>query len=374
MSWFCAPAARLAVEMRRLTILSGLALAAEMLCAIGAAADEFSRGDAPAWHLSVIDLRDGKRIRPTSVADAPVQPVSARSSWETAGGAQRAQWSLQLGMVRPPHVFRTQFGSTAGIPLAGDFNGDGFTELAMFIDGRWYIDLNGNSTWDRDDAFVAFGRAGDRPVVGDWNQDGKDDIAVVSYAGEKFESAFPVAQAGFHSPTVIGEPGLPHPLNALHGVNKSAGLAVGPALGEAIVRAGAAGAPQATPVRHAFRFGGSASNPIVGDWGGTGVVSIGAFDAGVWTLDVDGDGRYTEADQTFTLGEAGDIPVVGDFNRDGRDDLGVYRRGAWIIDTNGDRRFDANDLTYQLGDDGDTPVVGDWDGDGRDQIGIVHRS
>src|SRR5690606_35710458 len=97
-----------------------------------------------------------RKHRPTSVADAPVQPVSARIDWETAGGARRAEWSLQLGMVRPPHAYRTHFGSTAGTALAGDFNGDGFTELAMFIDGRWYIDLNGNSTWDRDDAFVTF--------------------------------------------------------------------------------------------------------------------------------------------------------------------------------------------------------------------------
>ncbi|MGC3969068.1 MAG: VCBS repeat-containing protein [Pirellulales bacterium] len=239
-----------------------------------------------------------------------------------------AQWSLQLGMVRPPHVYKTSFGPVDGVPLSGDFNGDGLNEMAVFADGRWFVDFNGNSQWDAADLCIALGAAGDHPVIGDWNGDGKDDIGVVRR---------PAAQ---RRDVILA--GAEQPVRSRKG-------------GE-------------------YSFGPAHGTPVVGDWTNTGIDRIGVFHEGIWTLDVDGDRRFTQADSVVRLGNQGDAPIVGDFNRDGRDDLGVYRHGTWQIDTTGDLRLGPDDLTYQLGDDDDTPVVGDWDGDGRDQIGVVHRA
>lgn len=358
MQFFRAPVARLTTEMRNHSGLMLLAVAAEMLGAAPSDADEFARSNGSAWHLSVVD---GGRPRGTVAArgDASVVPVSSNSKFETLSEADRASWSLQLGMVRPPHVFKTYFGPTAGTPIAGDFNGDGYDEFGMFVDGRWYVDLNGNNTWDRDDLYATFGSRGDLPVVGDWNQDGKDDFGYVSPAGRT------------HHATTAKEPGLAHPLNENRGVLKNLGV-VRNEVEPAVLRTSHSG-EQAAAVRHMFRFGDDGALPVVGDWAGTGVSSIGTFQDGVWKLDIDGDGRWTTADAMINLGQAGDKPVVGDFNRDGRDDLGVYRRGTWYIDTSGDRRLGNDDLILHLGDADDTPVVGDWDGDGRAQIGVVHR-
>ncbi|MCE9608393.1 MAG: VCBS repeat-containing protein [Planctomycetia bacterium] len=345
--------------MRNHSAFMLLACAAEMFCAAGAAAEEFSRSHTSAWHLSIVDGGKPRGAAGTK-SEATLLPISSTTKLEALSESDRASWSLQLGMVRPPHAFQTYFGPTAGTPIAGDFNGDGYDELGMFVDGRWYVDLNGNNTWDRDDLWASFGNRGDVPVVGDWNQDGKDDFGIVTRSGVSLRAA------------ASTEPGFAHPLNTNRNVSKNLGVPrteIEPAL----LRT-SSGGEQRAAVRHVFEFGAANSIPVVGDWTGTGVSSIGTFQDGCWKLDLDGDGRWTTADAMIDLGQPGDLPIVGDFNRDGRDDLGIYRRGTWHIDTTGDRRLGNDDLILQLGDADDTPVVGDWDGDGRAQIGVVHRT
>lgn len=323
------------MELHRLTILSGLALAAEMLCAATAAAEEFSSGPQAQWHLAVLDGGLVERSRAAVGGDAPIRPVVSGDDFSAVGG-ERSAWSLQLGMVRPPHVYRTSFGPPGGIPLSGDFNGDGLSEMAIYVDGRWYVDFNGNSAWDAADLLITLGGPEDRPIVGDWNGDGKDDVGVVRPAAS--------------SETWAG------------------------ATADRRVVPVAAAEPIRSRNAASFHYGPIDGTPVVGDWTNTGIDRIGVYADGVWTLDIDGDRRLTQADVVVHIGSAGDRPVVGDFNRDGRDDLGVYRNGTWQIDTTGDLRLGDDDLTYQLGDDDHTPVVGDWDGDGRDQIGVVRRA
>ena len=60
--------------------------------------------------------------------------------------------------------------------MAGDFNGDGVDELAVFRHGTWYLDTNGNGQIDGQDQVVELGQAGDIPVVGDWDGDGHEEI------------------------------------------------------------------------------------------------------------------------------------------------------------------------------------------------------
>lgn len=76
------------------------------------------------------------------------------------------------------HVF--QYGEHADTPLAGDWNGDGIDQIAVFRDGQWMLDVNGDGRWTPQDGSIAeFGRPGDEPVVGDFNGDGIDEIMVV---------------------------------------------------------------------------------------------------------------------------------------------------------------------------------------------------
>ena len=232
----------------------------------------------------------------------------------------------------------------------------------MFIDGEWFIDINGNGVWDEGDMWAKLGNKGDLPVVGDWDGDGKDDIGI-----------FGRAWAG--DPRAIQrDPGLPHVFNKTRLAEKNL-----PPKEEDTVRTKRTmkvtmdGALRADLIDHVFHYGVSGDRPVAGDWTGNGVDCIGVFKDGDWHLDSDGDGRFTSRDERFQFGMVGDLPAVGDWDNDGIDNIGVYRNGKWILDSNGNRQIDDADQVVELGAAKDMPIVGDWRGDGRDRIGLYHE-
>ena len=75
------------------------------------------------------------------------------------------------------------FGNPSDIPLAGDFNGDGCDTLSVYRPSqqRFYIvnqlGENDGGLGAADYSFL-FGNPGDKPVVGDWDDDGIDEIGL----------------------------------------------------------------------------------------------------------------------------------------------------------------------------------------------------
>jgi hypothetical protein len=74
------------------------------------------------------------------------------------------------------------FGISGDIPVSGDWNSDGRTEIGVFRNSThlFYLDFNGNGAWNGavTDKSYNFGITGDIPVTGDWNADGKTEIDV----------------------------------------------------------------------------------------------------------------------------------------------------------------------------------------------------
>ena len=60
-------------------------------------------------------------------------------------------------------------------PVVGDWNGDGFDTVGLFKDGYWRIAVSADGQLSQP---IKFGEAGDVPVVGDWNGDGVDEFGV----------------------------------------------------------------------------------------------------------------------------------------------------------------------------------------------------
>jgi hypothetical protein len=180
--------------------------------------------------------------------------------------------------------------------------------------GTWY--LRGELTSGTADGAFNYGARGDIPLVGDWNGDGVDGVAVVRN-------------------------GVWYLRNEL-----SSGVAEG-----------------------SFAFGNPGDTPIVGDWNGGGGDLIGVVRNSVWYLR----NSYSSgvADVSFALGQPGDVPVVGDFTGTGKDSIGVFRNGIWYLTTS--LHGGNADMAIAFGNPGDIPVVGDWTGTGKDSIGVFRN-
>ena len=317
---------------------------------------------ANSWHLSVIDGGNPRGpLRPQaagqlSMVSTTVVQFDARWNPETMDSGT---WSAVSIYGEPINLQYIKMGDASVQPLTGDFNGDGVADVAIFVDGYWFIDINGNGTWDEEDLWARMGSHEDQPVVGDWDGDGKDDIGV-------FGLQWPGDNA-----VVEQDPGLPDAANKIvKSQPKNVPPKDAPASRRRLLQKSAQGQVRADVVDHVFQYGRRNEIAVAGDWNGDGVVNIGTYRDGQWRLDLNGDGRISQGDAVIAFGDSEDLPVVGDFNGDGIDELGLYRNGIWKIDLNGDRHIDSVDEVFQHGGNGDTPVVGDFDGDGVDDIAV----
>jgi hypothetical protein len=114
-----------------------------------------------------------------------------------------------------------------------------------------------------------------------------------------------------------------------------------------------------------FNYGQPGDIPVVGDWNGDGVSSIGVVRGNQWLLRNSNNTGNPEI--VFTFGEPGDIPVVGDWDGDGIDEPGVVRGATWMLRMTASSG--APDLQFDFGDSSGLPVVGDWSGNGVDTPG-----
>ena len=198
------------------------------------------------------------------------------------------------------------------------------THIGIFRSGKWYLDVDDSQTWDPlQDILMTFGKAGDIPVVGDWDGTGTMRVGV------------------FRSGKWYLDMNNDHVFDPLSDAT--------------------------------FTFGKPGDIPVVGNWDGTGTTRVGVFRNGKWYLDMNNDHVFGLSDTTFSFGKTGDVPVVGDWDGTGTMKVGVFRNNKWYLDMNNDHVFDLFDTTFSFGITGDIPVVGDWDGTGTMRVGVFRN-
>lgn len=172
------------------------------------------------------------------------------------------------------------FGRAGDIPVMGDWNGDGSKTVGVVRNGIWFI-RNSNST-GRSSAVFSFGRAGDVPVAGDWDGNGTDTPGVVRCATRTCAKRTWFAR-------------------------------------DTLKRGNA---------NRVLDFGG-AGTPIVADWDNIGGDTPGIVDrSAVWSFT---NSWLSAAPTKFKFGARGDKPVVGDWGVDGQTSVGVVRSGTWLM-------------------------------------------
>jgi len=311
------------------------------------------------WHLSVIDGGQPRQLENGQFAANTQTQLFDPDTWTGADLNQGGLWIIADTNGVPVKKYR--FGLRGAAPVTGDWNGEGVTKIGVFIDGLWFLDLNGDGVWDENDLWAKLGQQGDRPVTGDWDGDGKTDIGIFG-------------PAWFGDPrALVADPGLPDVQNPIkNGFKNMPPDPEDATIGWRTMKRTSAGNLRSDLIDHVFRFGTEDDVPVTGDWNGDGVRSIGIFRNGTWFLDINGDGRWGPGDAVVEFGQEGDIPVVGDWTGDGITKLGVYRNGTFYLDTNNNHVLDATDKVFALGSPGDKPFAGDFTSAGVDTVGVYH--
>ncbi len=131
--------------------------------------------------------------------------------------------------------------------------------------------------------------------------------------------------------------------------------------------------PQGTRATNAFAYGGKGDIPVVGDWDGDGVDTVGVYRPADSRFELRNSNRPGRPDLSIPFGRPGDVPIFGDWDGDGIDNIGVFRpsEAAFYL---GGSRADPDPgrvrAVVHFGALGDVPISGDWDGDGIDEIGV----
>jgi hypothetical protein len=208
--------------------------------------------------------------------------------------------------------------------------------VGTFCCGSWYIDLNGNGSFDdpnnhdtdaiNGDIVFKFGLPGDFPVVGDWDGNGFDEIGVYGRRPDGFR--FELDLNG----------------NGTFDSNDASFL---------------------------FANGG---RPVAGDWDGVGEDHVAVFDGKQWFKD-DTNAKYTSATAavpaTIIATAARGRPIAADFNADGDDDVGLFQNDVFVLDFNSDDNFQVDEsITFGFNTIHQLPVADDWDADGDGNIGL----
>ncbi|MEM6470519.1 MAG: S8 family serine peptidase, partial [Planctomycetota bacterium] len=116
--------------------------------------------------------------------------------------------------------------------------------------------------------------------------------------------------------------------------------------------------------------------PLVGDWNGDGVETLGFYDPASSVFHLSNRSGSTSSDIRFQYGPsgfAGWTPLAGDWNGDGIDTIGFYQPDLSLFHLKDSFTAGASDQYFGFGPSGNagwTPMVGDWNGDGVDTVGF----
>ncbi len=208
-------------------------------------------------------------------------------------------------------TYEEWFGSThytgPDVAIAGDWNGDGTTDIGIKRGNQFLLDTDDDGVAD---ISFLYGNDNDVALVGDWDGNGIDTIALKR--------------------------------GSTYYINNS--LASGSDF--------------------SFIYGNPATPAIAGDWDGDGMDTISLRMGSTYYIN---NSLASGSDFKFTYGTPGTQTVAGDWNHDGVDTISAKIGNYYYINNS---LASGSDFKFTYGLSSDKPLSGDWNNDNTDTVSV----
>jgi hypothetical protein len=325
-------------------------------------------------------------VRVTDAHPAGAYTVTVRAF--DSGGASATK-TFTLTVTTPATCVPVRFATAALIAghgpqsaTVGDFNGDGKQDLAVANSNTVSILLgDGTGGFSAPTDFAGGGNSHSvsSSVVGDFNGDGKQDLAVINYPNS-LSILLGDGAGGFTTTNyAIGSYAVSIAVGDFNGDGKqdlavaNYGTGSDPNTVSILLGDGAGG----FSARTNFPVGSSPASVAVGDFNNDGKQDLAVANTGSNNVSIllgNGDGSFG-APTNFAVGGGSPLSVaVGDFNGDGNQDLAVANSDTNTVSIllgDGMGGFSAP-TNFAVGMYAYAVAVGDFNGDGKQDLAVVN--